>query len=67
MAAMASSVDRASIRTSGPNVLTQERVAGKTNEIPTLPELLEPLDLDGVVVIADAMHTRWPPPSGSPS
>ena len=39
-------------------VLTQERVAGKTNEIPTLPELLEPLDLDGVVVTADAMHTQ---------
>ena len=39
-------------------VLTQARVAGKTNEIPTLPELLEPLDLDGVVVTADAMHTQ---------
>ena len=39
-------------------VLTQERVAGKTNEIPTLPELLEPLALDGVVVTADAMHTQ---------
>ena len=57
-------------------VLTQERVAGKTNEIPTLPELLEPLDLDGVVVTADATAhpgghrpvdhpARWPlPPDG---
>ena len=27
-------------------------------EIPSLPVLLEPLDLDGVVVTADAMHTQ---------
>ena len=39
-------------------VLTQQRVAGKSNEIPALRELLEPLDLDGVVVSADAMHTQ---------
>ncbi|VEI14434.1 ISAs1 family transposase [Actinomyces viscosus] len=39
-------------------VLTQERVAGKSNEIPALRVLLEPLDLDGVVVTADAMHTQ---------
>ena len=39
-------------------VLTQQRVAGKSNEIPALRDLLEPLDLDGVVVTADAMHTQ---------
>ena len=39
-------------------VLTQERVAGKSNEIPALRELLEPLDLDEAVVTADAMHTQ---------
>ena len=39
-------------------VLTQQRVAGKSNEIPALRDLLEPLDLDGVVVSADAMHTQ---------
>ena len=39
-------------------VLTQQRVAGKSNEIPALRELLEPLDLDGAVVTADAMHTQ---------
>ena len=39
-------------------VLTQQRVAGKSNEIPALRELLEPLNLDGVVVTADAMHTQ---------
>ena len=39
-------------------VLTQQRVAGKSNEIPALRELLEPLDLNGVVVTADAMHTQ---------
>ena len=30
----------------------------KTNEVPALRELLEPLDLDGAVVTADAMHTQ---------
>ena len=39
-------------------VLTQQRVADKSNEIPALRELLEPLDLEGVVVSADAMHTQ---------
>ncbi len=39
-------------------VLTQQRVAGKSNEIPALRELLEPLDLDEAVVTADAMHTQ---------
>ena len=39
-------------------VLTQERVAGKSNEIPVLRRLLEPLDPGGVVVTADAMHTQ---------
>ncbi|WP_256277237.1 ISAs1 family transposase, partial [Actinomyces sp. HMSC075C01] len=39
-------------------VLTQQRVEDKSNEIPALRELLEPLDLEGVVVSADAMHTQ---------
>ena len=39
-------------------VLTQRRVADKSNEIPALPELLAPMDLDGAVVTADAMHTQ---------
>ena len=38
--------------------LTQRRVADKSNEIPALRDLLAPLDLDGAVVTADAMHTR---------
>jgi len=39
-------------------VLTQQRVAGKSNEIPALRDLLEPPGLDGAVVSADAMHTQ---------
>ena len=39
-------------------VLTQQRVADKSNEIPALRDLLEPPGLDGVVVSADAMHTQ---------
>jgi len=39
-------------------VLTQARVVDKSNEIPVIRELLEPFDLDGVVVTADAMHTQ---------
>ena len=39
-------------------VLTQRGVADKSNEIPALRVLLEPLDLNGVVVTADAMHTQ---------
>ena len=38
--------------------LAQARVADKSNEFPALRELLKPLDLDGVVVSADAMHTQ---------
>ena len=36
----------------------QRRVADKSNEIPALRDLLEPLDLDGAVITADAMHTQ---------
>ena len=39
-------------------VLTQRRVADKSNEIPALPELLAPMDLDGALITADAMHTQ---------
>ena len=39
-------------------VLPQRGVADKSNEIPALRRLLEPLDLNGAVVSADAMHTQ---------
>jgi hypothetical protein len=39
-------------------VLGQIAVEEKTNEIPKLPHLLDPLPLQGAVVTADAMHTQ---------
>lgn len=39
-------------------VLAQLKVGEKTNEIPKLPELLDPLPLQGAVVTADALHTQ---------
>lgn len=39
-------------------VVAQRRVADKSNEIPALRDLLEPLDLDGALITADAMHTH---------
>jgi predicted transposase YbfD/YdcC len=39
-------------------VLAQSGVDGKTNEITQFAPLLEPLDLAGCVVTADAMHTQ---------
>ena len=39
-------------------VLAQARVDGKTNEITVFAPLLEPLDLAGAVVTADALHTQ---------
>lgn len=39
-------------------VLGQIAVDQKTNEIPKLPELLDPIELKGAVVTADAMHTQ---------
>ena len=39
-------------------VVAQRRVADKSNEIPALRDLLEPLDLDGALITADAMHTQ---------
>jgi len=39
-------------------VVAQREVSDKTNEIPEAPALLAPLDLQGVVVTADAMHTQ---------
>lgn len=39
-------------------VVAQREVGEKSNEIPELPRLLEPLPLEGAVVIADAMHTQ---------
>ncbi|MFI6151386.1 hypothetical protein ACIBCA_01650 [Kitasatospora sp. NPDC051170] len=38
--------------------VTQLRVLGKTNEITCSAALLEPYDLTGVVVTADALHTQ---------
>jgi len=38
--------------------VAQVEVGEKTNEIPELPRLLEPLDLTGRVVTADALHTQ---------
>lgn len=39
-------------------VLGQVQVAAKSNEIPALRDLLEPFDLTGLVVTADALHTQ---------
>jgi hypothetical protein len=39
-------------------VVAQTAVEEKTNEIPKLPELLDPLPLQGAVVTADALHTQ---------
>jgi len=39
-------------------VVAQREVGEKTNEIPELPRLLEPLPLPGAVVTADALHTQ---------
>ncbi len=38
--------------------LGQQAVDSKTNEIPIAKKLLAPLDLEGKVVTADAMHTQ---------
>jgi hypothetical protein len=39
-------------------VVAQREVGNKTNEIPEAPALLDPLDLAGTVVTADALHTQ---------
>ena len=39
-------------------VVAQEQVAEKSNEIPGAKPLLSPLDLQGVTVTADALHTQ---------
>jgi predicted transposase YbfD/YdcC len=39
-------------------VLGQLRVAGKSNEIPAVPQLLALLALEGCIVTADAMHAQ---------
>ena len=39
-------------------VLTQAKVDGKSNEITTLPALLDLLDIRGRTVTLDAMHTQ---------
>lgn len=39
-------------------VIAQREIGEKTNEIPELPRLLEPLPLAGTVVTADALHTQ---------
>jgi predicted transposase YbfD/YdcC len=40
------------------SVLAQRQVADKSNEIPAFAPLLNPLDLTGTVVTADALHTQ---------
>jgi predicted transposase YbfD/YdcC len=42
----------------GGAVLAQREIAAKTNEIPELKPLLAGLDLAGVVITADALHTQ---------
>ncbi|MEV6174965.1 ISAs1 family transposase [Streptomyces sp. NPDC051954] len=44
--------------TGGGQTVTQLRVPAKTNEIPCFTCLLEPFDLTGVTVTADALHTQ---------
>lgn len=44
--------------THGGLVARQVEVGAKTNEIPMLQELLDPLDITGTVITADAMHTQ---------
>jgi hypothetical protein len=39
-------------------VLAQARMDGKTNEVTAFAPLLEPLDLAGCVITADALHTQ---------
>lgn len=39
-------------------VIAQRQIPNKTNEIPEFQPLLEPLDLQGKVVTADAMHAQ---------
>lgn len=39
-------------------VQNQVEIDDKSNEIPAVPELLAPMDLNGVVVTADALHTQ---------
>ena len=48
----------AALDQAGGVVVGQRRVADKSNEIPALRDLLAPLDLDGAVITADAMHTQ---------
>ncbi|MGW5256774.1 transposase [Streptomyces sp. NPDC004012] len=46
-------------------VIAQRQVAAKRNELPAFIPLLENLDLRGVVVTADAMHTQGVRAAGS--
>ena len=39
-------------------MVAQREVGEKTNEIPELPHLLQPLPLEVAIVIADALHTQ---------
>lgn len=39
-------------------MLTQQRVESKSNEISTIPELLNLLDIKGVIITLDAMGTQ---------
>jgi len=39
-------------------IQNQSAIDEKSNEIPALPELLAPVELDGTVVTADALNTQ---------
>lgn len=39
-------------------VIAQKKVADKTNEIPMVKELLDPLEMGGAIVTLDALHTQ---------
>ena len=39
-------------------VIAQREIADKTNEIPEIKRLLQPLDIEGRIVTADALHTQ---------
>lgn len=39
-------------------VVAQRKIGDKTNEIPEVKNLLDPLDIEGSIVTADALHTQ---------
>jgi hypothetical protein len=39
-------------------VIAQKKIADKTNEIPMVKELLDPLEMEGAIATLDALHTQ---------